>query len=351
MSNEKKRDVPESARKIVGATQTPYLSYNTEGACVSLKACSWTAVDGPFRMSEEEREGIAFFCAGVDAGEQVAYGAGNLTAERIGKNSGLPHAAQKETPLDKGEASEGNSPLSARQKACSAEDEGRKGPSKVATAGRSGTRKDRKATEGRRLLSMSKDIIGEKISDLIEKGKMPEARAILVRELRKAPYDHWLLDRLSETYYEEGKIARALQTIKKAHVLNPECPLVLWDYANTLEEVGQPAKAIVLYKQLLNRSIQEIACGECGEGLPWAESLLADTAYRVALCYQQLSNFSEAWRYLLKHVSMREQGVQSIYPEKEVRESLSKLTQIETSSPDTPEPSIVFWGRTQTIQT
>lgn len=304
-------------------------------------------------MTEEEKEAIADFCASVGTRKQIAYGVGSLTPERVGKNRGLPHASQKEASLDKRQTSGGNSPLSARQEARSAEDEGRNGTQKMATAGRSGTRMDRKAVEGRgRVLVMAKDIVGERISDLIDQGKMREARTILLRELRKVPCDHWLLDRLSETYYEEGRMPQAIKAIKKAYALNPKCPMVLWDYANTLEEVWQPTQAIALYNKILGRSIQEIADEECGEGLPWAKSLYADSAYRAALCYQQLGNFTEAWLYILRHFFLRDQGAQSIYPEEEVRRSLSKLSRPITSSAHGPtSPSTVFWPQVQVTQT
>jgi tetratricopeptide (TPR) repeat protein len=200
---------------------------------------------------------------------------------------------------------------------------------------------------------MAKDTTGNEIGKLMDQEKWGEARALLQRELRKHPHHHWLLDRLSETYYEEGKLFLARRAIERAHELNPDCPLVLWDYAGTLEEVGQPERALSLYQKLLDKGTEETAYGECGEGPDWAESLLADTAYRAALCCLHLNKPSEAWLHLLKHWSMRDQGASSIYLESEVKELLNRLSRQvgSTSSVNIPVISLQCSPRAEVIRT
>jgi tetratricopeptide (TPR) repeat protein len=168
-------------------------------------------------------------------------------------------------------------------------------------------------------MTVARDSTGQEIARLIEDEKWAEARAILLRELRRRPDDHWLLDRLSETHYEEGKIDLARPLIERAYAMNPECPLVLWDYAGTLEEVGETAHALRLYKRLLGRGLEEVAFGECGEGMRWAISLLADCTYRVAVCHLRLHKPLDALKWLQRYFAMRDEGAESIYTYDDLR--------------------------------
>jgi tetratricopeptide (TPR) repeat protein len=164
--------------------------------------------------------------------------------------------------------------------------------------------------------------VGERISDLIDQDRWTEARKLILSALKNEPDDHWLLDRLSLTYYEQRQYAKALEVIKNAYRLAPECPLVIWDYAGTLDMLGETKKAIKMYRRLFSMGERVIACGDHGEGWDYAQSLLADCAFRISLCYLESHRPLEAWIWLLKHMSMRDQGAKSIYDEEEVRQVL-----------------------------
>jgi tetratricopeptide (TPR) repeat protein len=79
------------------------------------------------------------------------------------------------------------------------------------------------------------------------------ARALIVAELKKTPQDHWLLARLSTTYYEERQYSKALEIIERALRLMPNCPLALWDHAGTLSAVGRPRDALKIYSRLIKK--------------------------------------------------------------------------------------------------
>jgi len=88
----------------------------------------------------------------------------------------------------------------------------------------------------------------------------------MVRPSRVSSDDHWLLTRLGLTYYEEHNYKKALFYETQALRLAPKCPLVLWDYAGTLEMLGRDKEAIAIYRKLVKRGVDKIAYGECGEG-------------------------------------------------------------------------------------
>jgi hypothetical protein len=179
----------------------------------------------------------------------------------------------------------------------------------------------------------------EQINALINKGKYDEAREWIRAGLKWLPKDHWLLDRMSLTYFEERRYVDALHWSEKAYKNAKSCPMVLWGYANAMEEVGRYENALSLYNKILDKGTAAVAHGECGEGSDGAESLLADSAYRAALCYQNLNRLQEAFESILTHFSMLEQGAKSIYPEPEVRQVLKSLSQFVGTTSSGNEPS------------
>ena len=156
----------------------------------------------------------------------------------------------------------------------------------------------------------------KQINARLNKEDWPGARELIRAELRKDPHDHWLLTQLSTTYYEEKKYRHALTIVKKALAEMPTCPLVLWDYACTLDMLGQRRKAMAIYKKLLRTDVPESAYDECWEGKEWAASLRADCKYRIAQCYRDLGNKRQFSRYWNAYVADVHRGVDSIYKDK-----------------------------------
>jgi putative addiction module component (TIGR02574 family) len=127
---------------------------------------------------------------------------------------------------------------------------------------------------------------------------------------------------LGLTYYEEHDYQRALTIGQRAYRLMPRCPLVLWDLAGTLDMLGRHREAIAIYRRLVRRNIKSLAFGDCGEGLGWARSLVADCWYRLAGCASKLGRRTQAIRCYKQHLVMRGPGCRSIYPIKNVRKEL-----------------------------
>jgi tetratricopeptide (TPR) repeat protein len=66
---------------------------------------------------------------------------------------------------------------------------------------------------------------GAEIESAIERDDWPGARKLIEEELAKDPDDHWLLTRLSLTYYEQFDYQKALDLSERALSIAPECPL------------------------------------------------------------------------------------------------------------------------------
>lgn len=158
-----------------------------------------------------------------------------------------------------------------------------------------------------------KESRGAKIELAIKYEKWQKARNLITAALIKKPDSHWLLTRLSTTYYEEKKYKKALTYVKRAYRLAPKCPLVLWDLAGTKEMLGNKNEAIKIWKSLLKRGERNIAYGECGERLNWTRSLLNDCRYRLGLVYYELGHIPLSNKYIEEYIRIKRQGIFSIY--------------------------------------
>ena len=166
----------------------------------------------------------------------------------------------------------------------------------------------------------------DRVETLIEQEKWADARQAIQEELKDDPANHWLLTRLSTTWYEQGDYQEALQWVEKARELAPDCPLVLWDFAGTLDMLGREREAIAVYRSLLERGAEVLAEDECGEGIEWATGLLTDCVYRAGRCNEELGNRVKAATLYRNYRDLVDMGSRSIYPREEAVARLRKLT-------------------------
>jgi tetratricopeptide (TPR) repeat protein len=157
------------------------------------------------------------------------------------------------------------------------------------------------------------------VESLIRAEKWGAARVLIRRRLKQEPRSHWLLTRLGLTYYEQRKYEEALACHEEAVFLSPTCPLVLWDYAGTLQMLGRHRETLDVHRRLSRRGIKRIAFGACGEGVAWAKGLVADCYYRMMDSLDAVGDKDGATTMLVKHLDLRGPGCRSIYPLGEVR--------------------------------
>lgn len=128
------------------------------------------------------------------------------------------------------------------------------------------------------------------------------ARHLIEAALEGQPDDHWLLTRLGLTYYEQRHYEQALAYSSRALALAPECPLVLWDYAGALEMLDRPEEALQIYQRLVDRGVDSIAYGECGEGRRgradwWLTATIGcpDAGRRLEIPSERIANSKSTW--------------------------------------------------------
>lgn len=145
------------------------------------------------------------------------------------------------------------------------------------------------------------------------------SRRLIKAELRQDPKDHWLLSHLALTYYEQRKYETALYWDIMALQEAPYCPLAIWGYAGTLDMLGRQDESLALYRWLLRRGEEELAYGECGEGIRRARSLIADCYYRIARIWEDKRQWKRATAEYERYLSTRKDGYGSIYPIRDAR--------------------------------
>ena len=112
-----------------------------------------------------------------------------------------------------------------------------------------------------------KSRIGKLKEKAVEAEEWTRARRLIKAELKSSPKDHWLMSRLALTYYEQRNYKQSLHWGVMALQEAPYCPLAIWGYAGTLEMLGRHRESLALYRWLLSWGEDELAYGDCGEGL------------------------------------------------------------------------------------
>jgi tetratricopeptide (TPR) repeat protein len=167
----------------------------------------------------------------------------------------------------------------------------------------------------------------KKIEALLAAKKWTKARALIQDELLSDPADHWLWTTLGLTYYEQRQYDKALKCSKRAVELAPNCALVLWDFAGCLQMNGQESAALAIWTLLLGMDLDDVANGECSEGMDWAMQLINDVHYRTGRYYERNGQVELALVSFEKYLHNRQHGVGSIYNIDHVKRALGKLSQ------------------------
>jgi tetratricopeptide (TPR) repeat protein len=168
--------------------------------------------------------------------------------------------------------------------------------------------------------------IDKKNAILFEREHWNSARKLILSKLKRDKLNHWLLTRLGSTYYEERNYKKALEITKRALLLAPKCPLVLWDYAGTLQALDKDLEAIQIYRKLIRKGIKRIATEKCGEGIARARGLIADCYFGLSISLFEIGKKKAGLKAFENHLELRGPGCRSIYSIEYVKNRIGKLT-------------------------
>lgn len=172
---------------------------------------------------------------------------------------------------------------------------------------------------------MIKDDILNKYYDLFNKREWHKAEEILMTIYNPDKPDFWILTSISSLKYEQRDYKKALYYVEKAMTINPESPLVLWDYAGVLYALDKKEEAIIVWNKIIGYGYKSIAFELTTEGVKWAKSLINDCHFRIGQSYFYLGNKDKSIHHTTKHLSERKRGQMSLYSKKKVKIFLEKI--------------------------
>jgi tetratricopeptide (TPR) repeat protein len=144
-----------------------------------------------------------------------------------------------------------------------------------------------------------------KFNQLWKTEKWTELREYLFKCLEESPDSHWLLTQISDMYYLEDHFNEALEYAQRAFELAPNCPMTIWQYAESLLRLGNNEEAEPLYRKLIRKGVKCIDYGVCGEGIRDARTLVNDSKYALSFILANKGDFKMAKRYIMKHIANR----------------------------------------------
>jgi len=164
-----------------------------------------------------------------------------------------------------------------------------------------------------------------KLNALFGYEKWEEAIIILEKEIKKYPEEYFLHTSLAKTYFNLKIYDKAYDSALKAMAIEPNDPLVIYDYACTLYSLGKYIDATVELNKIVDQNIKDILNSKFGEGVKWVKSLINDSRFRMALCYIELGKIAIALELINKHLQHRQRGIYSDFTKKQVLKKQTTL--------------------------
>jgi hypothetical protein len=132
---------------------------------------------------------------------------------------------------------------------------------------------------------------------MISDDRHSRARRIIRRALKKSPDDHRLLTALARSYSDtswggdrECRVAMAWH--RRALAVAPECPIVLWDYAET----AGGKESIATLRRLIARGPHSLICDGCIRSQSRARKFITRAYWLLSLWHMKYSQWQEAIR-------------------------------------------------------
>ena len=151
-----------------------------------------------------------------------------------------------------------------------------------------------------------------------------KAKKILENALELAPDEYWIITNLAIAYYEIGKFKKALEYSEKAFNIAPADPIVSNYHATILRVNDKFKEAIEIWKQILNKSDEELLKSRFGEGKKWAISLKNDIRYNIGNAYSLIDDYKTAISFYQTHLDNRKRGLYSLYSKQEVESEMNE---------------------------
>ncbi len=164
----------------------------------------------------------------------------------------------------------------------------------------------------------------KKLNDCFDSQNWDGAIKILKKEIKKYPDEYFLYTSLSKAFYNLKIKNKALEASLKAIELEPNDPLVIYDYACILTYLEKYEEAIIEFNKIIEKGIEGILNSGFGENIKWTKSIINDSRLRIAICYINIGNNIKSIELITEHLNNRQRGLYSDFSKKQINKILSK---------------------------
>lgn len=121
---------------------------------------------------------------------------------------------------------------------------------------------------------------------------------------------HWPMVKLCAIYTLLGDYEKALKLISDVLYHNDGCQLAQWYFAAVLFNRGQLNDAIEIWEGIVKKGAVKVARAkcDCGEGLEWAENLVADCKCALSLAFSETGCHAMANYWLKRYEEDYQRG-------------------------------------------
>ena len=180
------------------------------------------------------------------------------------------------------------------------------------------------------------DNFQERLSELKATKKWSELVAFLEKECLLHENDPFILTELSGAYIMIKEYQKALTAAQKAYQLQSDDVLMIYNYGDSLTCLDRYEEAVVIFDNILKKSISRVAYGFPGEGMRWTMGVFNDARFLKGICLREMGDFIRARRYIKLHLTKRRPGVYSDFSKRQVLKEYNKtLDLIEKSKKST----------------
>ncbi|HOX77391.1 MAG TPA: CDC27 family protein [Bacteroidales bacterium] len=164
------------------------------------------------------------------------------------------------------------------------------------------------------------------LNALFDKKEWVKAKELLESEINKFPNEYFLYTSLAKVYFNLKQYQKASEAALMAVSIEPNDPLVVYDYACTLYSLDKYNEAINEWFKIVNLGVKGILHGEYNEGIKWTKSIVNDSRFRIAMCYFEMGNKEIARKFVDDHLKHRQRGIYSDFTKRQILKKQHELS-------------------------
>ena len=169
-------------------------------------------------------------------------------------------------------------------------------------------------------------IFSIRLNSLYREKNWEKARDLLENEIKQFPAEYFLHTELALVYLNLTLFEQAYNSALIAVSIEPNDPLVIYNYARTLYSIDKYNEALDEWSKIVNQGLNGILKSEHNESVKWAKSIVNDSRFGMALCYNNIGNIENSRNLINDHLKYRQRGLYSDFTKKQIIKKLNEIS-------------------------